>query len=237
MIDGVSTSKAAKRCDVDYKTAFRWRHRFLDSLSGDKPRALSGIVEGDETFILESFKGKRSGISRAARKRGGQAGQMRHLCRTDSCDRRARSSWRNHRCGAAEVEPSVHYRSAWWCRHPRQRILLRWWLRYCCLRRKAGIPTHILPAPGNQTTSSRFSHQHVNAYHSRLKEWMRRFHGVATKNLPNYLGWRRTFLQPRSYRYHCLRGNCTGPVLAALAHGDGELDWSAIAKRAAEDAG
>ncbi len=27
----------------------------------------------------------------------------------------------------------------------------------------------------------------VNAYHGRLKEWMRRFHGVATKNLPNYL--------------------------------------------------
>jgi hypothetical protein len=32
----------------------------------------------------------------------------------------------------------------------------------------------------------------VNAYHGRLKEWMRRFHGVATKNLPNYLSWRRT---------------------------------------------
>jgi hypothetical protein len=25
----------------------------------------------------------------------------------------------------------------------------------------------------------------VNAYHSRFKEWMRRFHGVATRNLPN----------------------------------------------------
>jgi hypothetical protein len=32
----------------------------------------------------------------------------------------------------------------------------------------------------------------VNAYHGRLKEWMRRFHGVATKNLPSYLSWRRT---------------------------------------------
>ena len=31
-----------------------------------------------------------------------------------------------------------------------------------------------------------------NAYHGRLKEWLRRLHGVATKNLPNYLGWRRT---------------------------------------------
>ncbi|GEM_PF-6705925 len=31
----------------------------------------------------------------------------------------------------------------------------------------------------------------INAYHGRLKEWMRRFHGVATANLPHYLSWRR----------------------------------------------
>src|SRR5690606_7171801 len=33
--------------------------------------------------------------------------------------------------------------------------------------------------------------QNVNAYDSRLKQWMKRFHGVATKYLENYLGWRR----------------------------------------------
>jgi hypothetical protein len=33
--------------------------------------------------------------------------------------------------------------------------------------------------------------QNANAYHSRLKEWMRRFHGVATKYLDHDLGWRR----------------------------------------------
>ena len=58
LIDGASVSKAAERCDVAYTTAFRWRHRFLEALS--QPKNLSGIVEGDETFILESFKGKRS---------------------------------------------------------------------------------------------------------------------------------------------------------------------------------
>ena len=31
--------------------------------------------------------------------------------------------------------------------------------------------------------------QNVNAYHSRFKQWMRRFNGVATSYLPNYLGW------------------------------------------------
>ena len=33
--------------------------------------------------------------------------------------------------------------------------------------------------------------QNANATHSRLKEWMQRFHGVATKYLNHYLGWRR----------------------------------------------
>ncbi|CAH1540465.1 hypothetical protein THOG05_320031 [Vibrio rotiferianus] len=28
----------------------------------------------------------------------------------------------------------------------------------------------------------------VNAYHSRAKEWMNQFHGVATKYLDHYLG-------------------------------------------------
>ncbi len=32
----------------------------------------------------------------------------------------------------------------------------------------------------------------VNACHARLKESLRRFNGVVTKNLPDYLCWRRT---------------------------------------------
>ena len=31
--------------------------------------------------------------------------------------------------------------------------------------------------------------QNVNAYHGRLKQWLRRFNGVATAYLENYLGW------------------------------------------------
>ena len=73
MIGGVSTATAAERCGVHYTTAFRWRHRFVASLAGDKPRAMADVIEGDETFILESFKGKRSGMPRKARKRGGKS--------------------------------------------------------------------------------------------------------------------------------------------------------------------
>lgn len=31
--------------------------------------------------------------------------------------------------------------------------------------------------------------QHVNSFHSRLKNWMTRFNGVATKYLSDYLAW------------------------------------------------
>jgi len=33
--------------------------------------------------------------------------------------------------------------------------------------------------------------QNVNAYHRRLRDWLAPFHGVASRYLPNYLGWRR----------------------------------------------
>jgi transposase-like protein len=73
MIEGRSLAKTAELCGVHPTTAFRWRHRFLRAPADDKPRTLNGIVEADETFILESFKGRRSDLPRAARKRGGTA--------------------------------------------------------------------------------------------------------------------------------------------------------------------
>lgn len=71
---------------------------------------------------------------------------------------------------------------------------------FCCdgggaivaFARRAGITAHVLPRPGKpDPLAPDFHLNNVNAYHGRLKEWLRRFHGVATKNLPNYLGWRR----------------------------------------------
>lgn len=193
MIDGVSLAQAARRCGVHPTTAFRWRHRFLAALSGDKPKALSGIVEGDETFILESFKGKRSGLPRKSRKRGGKSAK-RGLSAEQIPVIVARD-----RNGATTdaVLPNL------------DRVSITAALggivtpanEFCCdggtailaFARRAGIAAHILPKPGKPTRQAPDYHlNNVNAYHGRLKEWLRRFHGVATKNLPNYLGWRRT---------------------------------------------
>ena len=52
-----------------------------------------------------------------------------------------------------------------------------------------GIEHHAL----NMTTGPRvrgpWHIQNVNAYHSRLEGWLRRFRGVATSYLHHYLGW------------------------------------------------
>jgi transposase-like protein len=214
MIDGVSLAQAARRCGVHPTTAFRWRHRFLAALSGDKPKALSGIVEGDETFILESFKGKRSGLPRKSRKRGGKSAK-RGLSAEQIPVIVARD-----RTGATTdaVLPKLDRASI----AAALGGVVTPANEFCCdggtaivaFARRAGIAAHVLPKPGKPTHQAPDYHlNNVNAYHSRLKEWLRRFHGVATKNLPNYLGWRRTL--------EALGGNATSTkmILGAIGMG------------------
>ena len=68
---GETVKASAARCDVAVSTAFRWRHRFLAAARSDS-EVLKGIVEADETYVLESRKGA-LGLGRKARRRGGKA--------------------------------------------------------------------------------------------------------------------------------------------------------------------
>ena len=193
LIEGETLTKAAARCRVDYTTAFRWRHRFLKALAGDKPSRLSGIVEADETFILESFKGKRHDLPRKARKRGGKASK-RGLSAEQIPVMVARD-----RAGAATgaVLPRLDAVSI----TAALGTVIAKSAELCCdggsaikaFARRAKVTFHVLPAPGKPLPEAPDLHiNNVNACHGRLKEWMRRFHGVATVNLPHYPGWRRT---------------------------------------------
>ena len=192
MIEGVSTAKAARQCGVHYTTAFRWRHRFLAALADDKPKTLTGIVEGDETFILESFKGRRSAMPRKARKRGGKSARRglsaEQIPVMVARDRDGATTGavlpRLNRAAIAAALGGVVTPANQFCCDGGTAIV--------AFARQAGIAAHILPMPGKPNpTAPDFHLNNVNAYHGRLKEWLRRFHGVATKNLPNYLGWRR----------------------------------------------
>jgi transposase-like protein len=192
MIDAKSLAKTAQLCGIHPTTAFRWRHRFLRSPATDKPRSLSGIVEADETFILESFKGRWSDLRRKPRKRGGTA---RHpgLHQDNVPILVARD-----RKGATfdAVLPQVDSASIAAALAgvvtPDNHLVGDGGRSIAAFARKAGIPFHAVPSPGKPRPEAPHLHINgVNAYHSRFKLWLARFNGVATKNLPNYLGWRR----------------------------------------------
>ncbi len=192
LITGESLVKAAKRCDVAVTTAFRWRHRFLSAPALDKPSQLSGIVEVDETYILESFKGKRAGLPRPAHKRGGMAKtrglsaeQIAVLVARDRLGQTTDAvlAKRDRASVTAALGGVVT---------PDNQLCCDGGKAIVSFARKAKIPCCILPKPGGPRPEAPNLHiNNVNGYHGRLKEWLRPFHGVATEYLDHYLGWRR----------------------------------------------
>jgi len=191
LIDGVSVRAAARRCGIDKNTAFLWRHRFLHQVSGHRAEHESGIVEADETFFLESFKGQRE-LPRTARKRGGVgrtrgtgADQIAVLVVRDRSGQTA--DFRLEKLDAAHVlavlRPLVD---------PDAVLCTDGASVYKTFARVTGVMHRAINIQqGQRVLDGAFHIQNVNAYDSRLKTWIRRFHGVSTKYLDNYLGWRR----------------------------------------------
>jgi transposase-like protein len=202
MQQGQSVRKSAKACEVHRNTAFRWRHRFLDSPSASKPAGLSGIAEADEAFFLKSFKGKKKAMPRASRKRGSKAakpGLSDEQIPVLIC--RDRSG--NTTDFILEKDDRQHLVEALKPILPSDTILCTDGSRAMIgVARKLGI-THrpVNLAAGIRVVAGVYHVQNVNAYGSRLKTWMRRFNGVATCHLANYLGWRRYL--DRSGDYGC----------------------------------
>ncbi len=191
LIEATTVREAASRCGIHKNTSFRWRHRFLAMPAEAKPLHLHGIVEADETYFLDSHKGERD-LPRRARKRGGTAAKRglsnEQIAVLIARDRSARTTdavleKTNTQAVRTLLEPIVDP-DAVLCSDG------------SAIYRAFAEQTHIAHKPVNLSAGIRvvetaFHIQNVNAYDSRLKVWMLRFHGVATKYLPNYLGWRR----------------------------------------------
>ncbi len=193
-IEGMLESKvlrqSARENDINLKTAFRWRHRFLQLPAQLKAKLLEGIVETDETFFAYSEKGNKH-LNRRARKRGKQTGKQG----------RSKEDW----------VPVLTARDRG--RHTFEAILdstsikeiseqLGGKIEKDSILCSDGYKSYIQFAQNNDLVHKRlnlsagirvidkvFHIQNVNAYHSRLKQWIAKFHGVATKYLDHYLGW------------------------------------------------
>jgi len=190
--DGVSIRQAAERLKVARSTAFRWRHRFMAAPKAIQAQSLVGIAEVDETFFLHSRKGER-GLDRKPRRRGGSAAkrgtskeQVPVLVARDRATATANLilDADSKACVVTALKPLL----------PSDTILCTDGSSVLAAAAKEIGITHrpINLAAGQRVIAGVYHIQNVNAFDSRLKNWMRRFHGVATKYLDSYLGWFRT---------------------------------------------
>jgi len=189
--NGLTIRASAALCGVDKNTSFRWRHRFLTLPSTAKADHLRGIVEADETFFPRSCKGQRH-LDRPAHRRGKQIhtrgigqDQVPVLVVRDRSG--ATADFKLEGTNTEAIEPPLRAVVA------KDAILCSdGGAVYRAVACKLGV-THrpVNLAAGVRVVAGVYHIQNVNAYDSRLKQWMGRFHGVATKYLENYLGWRR----------------------------------------------
>lgn len=77
-IDGVAIDKTAEALDMSHSTVFHMRHKILYCVEQailNVPAALEGVCEADETYVLESVKGRKipGDYHRKSRKHGAKA--------------------------------------------------------------------------------------------------------------------------------------------------------------------
>ena len=189
--DGRTLRAVAEYLGIHVGTVHRWRHRFLTLPQALQPEALVGIAEADETMFLLSFKGQRT-LPRKARKRGGKAAkrglsheQVPVLVARDrsgvtaDCILKATDAITM----AAALKPFLST-DAVLCTDGSSAL--------AAAARTLGVEHHAVNLSAGVRVDGAWHVQNVNAYHSRLKTWVRKFNGVATRYLENYLGWFRT---------------------------------------------
>jgi transposase-like protein len=194
--EGETVAASAERCGVAGSTAFRWRHRFLQAVSGGVVK-LCGIVEADETFLLASRKGERK-LDRKPRKRGGKAfkrGLSSELVPVLVAADRSGSTF-------SAVLPSVCAAAIEAVLRPvlGKDVLLvtDGCTSYPPCAAALGVTHETLNQTAGERRRGDLHIQTVNSHHERLKDFLRRHRGIATKYLDSYLRWYHLAVLPRA---------------------------------------
>jgi transposase-like protein len=187
----LTVRQAALDLDVHRNTTFRWRHRFLTWIKQDRPSILHGITEADETYLLESQKGSRK-LSRKPRKRGGSASKRgisdEQVCILIARDRSKQTV--DFVTGNGAITKALLTEHLKPILDADALLVSDSNPSYHAFCQAENITHEAVNLSQNQRVIKGAYHvQNINAYHSRFKSWLIHFHGVATKYLPNYLGW------------------------------------------------
>jgi transposase-like protein len=192
VLESRTVREAASIARVHRTTSFRWRHRFLPGAARDRPSLLTAIVEADETYRLESQKGSRC-LTRPPRQRGGVARRRginrEHDCLLVARDRNGRTL--DFHTGRGPVTATQLLA----CLRP---VLAADVLlvsdaaaAYRMFAARARISHEAVNATAGVRSRGAIHIQNVNGWHSRFKNWLMRFRGVASRYLAHYSGWQR----------------------------------------------
>lgn len=198
MLDSRTVRKAASRVEVAKNTSMRWRHRFLAQTRNDRAACLSGIAEADETFLLESQKGARA-LERPARRRGSAASKRgissEQVCILVTRDRSGNTcDFVTGRGPVTASQLKLHLPPVL----ASDTLLVTDGNKaYRAFARQTGISHAYVNLSHGERVRGAIHVQNVNSYHSRFHTWLTIFNGVATRYLPNYLGWRWAIDQER----------------------------------------
>jgi transposase-like protein len=192
VLESRTVRDAARVVGVHRTTSFRWRHRFVPGAMRDRPAMLSAIVEADETYRLESQKGSRN-LTRRPRKRGGVARRRgvnrEHDCLLVARDRGGQTlDFHTGRGPVTAAQLHVCLRPVL----PADVLLISVGaVAYRRFAAQAGIMHEAVNVNAGIRARGAIHIQNVNSWHSRFKNWLVRFRGVASRYLINYSGWQR----------------------------------------------
>ena len=195
MMNSFTVRRSAEICGINKDTAFIWRHKVLDALQNMQNSVeLNGVVEADETFFALSFKGnhKKSTtftMPRKAHKRGkdihtrGLSHEQVCVPCAVNCNGLSIAKITNlGRVGAKDIHHAFDNRI-----EPNSILCTDAIACYNDLARTEKL--ELIQLKTGKSKLGIYHIQHINSYHSMLKNFMIRFHGVATKYLNNYLIW------------------------------------------------
>ena len=191
MIMGLSIRKSAKIVGINIATSFFWRHKILDCISAFLGTGhVDGLIEADEVFFAENFKGTKTiNMPRESHKRG-KSIKKRGISKEQICVATALD-----RQGNLIIEPLCKGRMTYkelenlYKGHIGENSILCTDSHKSYIRFATDFNLDHKRIKTGKHKEDIYHIQHINNLHSNLKRWMRRFNGVASKYISNYMHW------------------------------------------------
>ena len=186
-VNGVPINKTASELALHHETVFNMRHKILFAIEQQEiknPTKLTGVCEADETYILESYKGKKSpgGFWRKPRKHGAVATKAglsnEYICVCTGIERDGNAvAVAVNRATASKEDINLVFGG----RVDQSTLILSDGAKgYNVLNGKCEVQAV------NKDSGGFYNINTINSYHSFIKDRNRKARGFATKYLNRY---------------------------------------------------